>query len=75
VNDHGRIRVLTVDDHPLLQERVAAIINHQSDMRLVAQASSGTETIQKFREHGGTGSQWPHTGDGDRLTQGNHTFR
>ena len=51
MNDHARIRVLTVDDHPLLQEGVAAIINHQFDMQLVAQASSGNEAIQKFREH------------------------
>jgi DNA-binding NarL/FixJ family response regulator len=51
MNDHARIRVLTVDDHPLLQAGVAAIINHQSDMQLVAQASSGNEAIQKFREH------------------------
>jgi DNA-binding NarL/FixJ family response regulator len=51
MNDHARIRVLTVDDHPLLQEGVAAIINHQSDMQLVAQASSGNEAIQRFREH------------------------
>jgi DNA-binding NarL/FixJ family response regulator len=45
------IRVLTVDDHPLLREAIAAIINHQSDMRLVAQATTGGEAIQKFREH------------------------
>src|SRR5690242_10868968 len=44
------VRVLTVDDHPLLREAIAAIINHQSDMQLVAQASSGSEAIQKFRE-------------------------
>lgn len=45
------IRVLTVDDHPLLREGIAAIINHQSAMRLVAQAATGSEAIQKFREH------------------------
>jgi DNA-binding NarL/FixJ family response regulator len=51
MGDPTCIRVFTVDDHPLLQEGIAAIINHQSDMQLVAQASSGTEAIQKFREH------------------------
>ena len=47
----GRIRVFSVDDHPLLHEGIAAIINHQPDMQLVAQASSGSEAIRQFREH------------------------
>jgi len=51
MNDHTRIRVFSVDDHPLLNEGIAAIINNQSDMLLVAQATSGKEAIQQFREH------------------------
>jgi DNA-binding NarL/FixJ family response regulator len=51
MGDPTCIRVFTVDDHPLLREGIAAIINHQSDMQLVAQATSGREAIQKFREH------------------------
>jgi DNA-binding NarL/FixJ family response regulator len=51
MNDQARIRVFSVDDHPLLREGIAAIINSQPDMLLVAAASSGSEGIQKFREH------------------------
>lgn len=47
----GRIRVLTADDHPLLREGIAAIINNQPDMILVSQANTGREAIQMHREH------------------------
>jgi DNA-binding NarL/FixJ family response regulator len=43
------IRVLTVDDHPLLREGIAALIGNQPDMTLVAQASNGREGIEEFR--------------------------
>jgi Response regulator containing a CheY-like receiver domain and an HTH DNA-binding domain len=51
MSDQVRIRILSVDDHPLLREGIAAIINSQPDMLLVAVAATGCEAIQKFREH------------------------
>src|SRR5713101_5139197 len=51
MSDQARIRVFSVDDHPLLRQGIAAIINSQPDMLLVAEASRGSEAIQKFREH------------------------
>jgi len=51
MTDEARIRVLTVDDHPLLREGIAAIINSQPDMSLVAEAASSSEAVQRFREH------------------------
>jgi len=43
------IRILTVDDHPLLREGIAALVSTQSDMKPVAEASNGREAIQLFR--------------------------
>jgi DNA-binding NarL/FixJ family response regulator len=46
-----RIRVFCVDDHPLMREGIAAVIRNEADMQLVAEASTGHEAIQGFREH------------------------
>jgi DNA-binding NarL/FixJ family response regulator len=46
-----KIRVLTVDDHPLWCIGIASVINAQPDMLLVARASSGRQAIEYFRKH------------------------
>ena len=45
------IRILTVDDHPLMRGGIAAVIGTQPDMVLVAEAASGSEGVERFREH------------------------
>jgi len=51
MTNQSSIRVLSVDDHPLFREGIAAVVNNQPDMLLVSQAPSGTDAIQQFREH------------------------
>jgi DNA-binding NarL/FixJ family response regulator len=46
----AKIRVFTVDDHPLLHEGIATVIRNEPDMTLAAQASSGREAIQLYRD-------------------------
>jgi len=45
------IRILTVDDHSLLRKGIASLIDAESDMKLIAEASNGQEAIEKFRLH------------------------
>lgn len=44
-------RILTVDDHPLVCEGIATLIKTQPDKMLIAEANSGRESREKFREH------------------------
>jgi len=46
-----KIRVLAVDDHALLREGIASLVNAEFDMALIAQASNGREAIEQFRAH------------------------
>ena len=50
VRNTGKIRVFSVDDHPLMREGIAAMIRNEPDMELAGEAASGREAIQGYRE-------------------------
>jgi DNA-binding NarL/FixJ family response regulator len=45
-----KIRILVVDDHPVLRDGVAAIVQNQADMEMVGEARNGEEAVERFRE-------------------------
>jgi len=45
------IRILTVDDHPVLRKGIAALVNAEPDMKLIAEASNGQEAVALYRSH------------------------
>jgi DNA-binding NarL/FixJ family response regulator len=45
------IRILTADDHALLRQGIASLVEIEPDMELIAQASTGRESIEQFRRH------------------------
>jgi DNA-binding NarL/FixJ family response regulator len=49
--EDGTIRILAVDDHPVVRQGIAGLVAVHSDMSLVAEASNGREAIQQFRAH------------------------
>ena len=50
MNEPAKIRVLSIDDHPLVREGLAALINAQTDMCVVGQGATGHEAIKLFHE-------------------------
>jgi DNA-binding NarL/FixJ family response regulator len=49
MNKNSRIRVLIVDDHPLLRDGIAAVVDGQSDMTMAGEAANGAEAIERYR--------------------------
>ena len=50
-SESGPIRILSVDDHPLIRQGIAGLVAPQPDMKLIAEAGDGREAIEQFRLH------------------------
>jgi DNA-binding NarL/FixJ family response regulator len=51
MSDSRLIRILTVDDHALLRNGIAGLVNAEPDMKMIAEAATGVEAIKQFRQH------------------------
>ena len=50
-NESASIRIMSVDDHPLLRAGIAALVENIPDMRAIAEAANGREALTQFRAH------------------------
>src|ERR1700692_3828086 len=50
-SDPSPIRILSVDDHPLIRQGIAGLVAAQTDMTVIAEAANGREAIQQFHRH------------------------
>src|SRR6266853_87646 len=50
-SDPRHIRILSVDDHPLIRQGIAGLVAAQADMNVIAEAANGREAIEQFRLH------------------------
>jgi DNA-binding NarL/FixJ family response regulator len=51
VSDSALIRILTADDHALLRNGIAGLVNDEPDMKMVAEAGTGAEAIKQFKQY------------------------
>jgi DNA-binding NarL/FixJ family response regulator len=51
VSDSGLIRILTVDDHALMRNGIAGLVNGEPDIKMIAEAATGAEAIKQFKLH------------------------
>jgi hypothetical protein len=58
--DSNTIRIMTVDDHPLVRQGIASLVAVQQDMTLVGEASNGRDAIQQFRVHHPDITSWTY---------------